>query len=126
MGEEPKVSLVIAFIIPGSHRWKDAPSPYEELRSFHSHHFLFEVTLPVDYDNRQVEFIEARRILVAFVHDNWGYPAMFGEKSCEAIAIDLREHMEGDEGLFGSHFPLPSKIKVMEDQFVGAEVIFDA
>lgn len=45
----------------GFHRWPEAPEEVGFLRSLHRHEFHVEVTVDVDHDDRDVEFILLKR-----------------------------------------------------------------
>lgn len=95
------------FVFEGFHRWPDAPPEHGYLGSLHRHMFHFRVELPVCHDDRDIEFIELKRRVMAYVHQiaplalNW---------SCEAWARAVLEEFSA------------SRVEVSEDGENGAVV----
>ncbi len=116
-----KKLVIAAFDVHGTHYWELAPDLYKVLNYIHGHIFHFEVKIEVQDSDREIEFLELRqevqRILME-MYNSGGEPIPFGPLSCEMIAIDLKIQLANE-----NHYRVHS-IKVMEDQFVGAEVIF--
>ncbi len=90
----------------GFHRWKDAPDKWAYLRDWHRHIFHVRLEIPVEHNNRDIEFID----LKARVHDYLcGWTNRF-ELSCEQIAGDLLAKFSA------------SRVEVSEDGENGAVV----
>ncbi len=68
----------------GFHRWAEAPSDVEFLRTWHRHNFHVKVTLGVSHNDRQVEFFMFKKELDAYITETFS-DAHF-EYSCESIA----------------------------------------
>lgn len=116
-------NIIAKFDLEGFHHWPGAPDTqvaYDLLRSEHGHIFHFEVYVRVTAADRQIEFLEFRRQLVELVSKEFncdGGLHDFGHRSCEMLAYEIRNIV------FCQWKTIPSKVVVMEDQFVGAEVI---
>lgn len=67
----------------GFHRWKDAPDEVKFLRDWHRHVFHVKLGVPVDHNNRDIEFILLKDKLSYFISANF---AKQFEYSCEQIA----------------------------------------
>lgn len=116
-----KKLVIAAFDIEGTHFWKEAPDAYKILGSNHGHIFHFEVKIEVQSSDREIEFLHLRqevRLLLMGMYQTRSEPIIFGASSCEMIAVELEAHLRG-RMKYNVH-----SVKVMEDQFVGAEVIF--
>jgi hypothetical protein len=92
--------VIIRFQFEGTHNWPGAPEKGEQyLAHPHRHMFHVEVRLPVAHDNRDIEFIEAGRLLryalpeILDVGDKTYYRTRtlleLGAKSCEMIASKI-------------------------------------
>jgi hypothetical protein len=68
----------------GFHRWKDAPLEVDFLRNWHRHIFHVLAVIIVTNDNRQVEFIQLKHKIDAFLAIE--YAGKYFEESCEMIA----------------------------------------
>ena len=110
--------VIVTFSEPGFHNWPEASSDVSYLASKHRHIFWFRVEVCVEGDNREVEFhtlLKELHIAMfrAFPHDPCvGY--MFGDRSCEKIALDLRAACRSVLGI--------AAIEVWEDGECGARV----
>ncbi len=114
--------LVIASLdLHGTHQWELAPEQYQILKFLHGHIFHFEVKIEVKDSDREIEFLALRteiRETLLGMYQTRTEPIPFGGLSCEMLAIDLEFQLKG-KSRYNVH-----SIKVMEDEFVGAEVIF--
>jgi 6-pyruvoyl-tetrahydropterin synthase len=110
----------VKFDLEGYHRWPGAPEEYKRLGSEHGHTFHFEIHIPVEHVNRELEFLDVRRTLVQIVRTSYkGEPCDFRGMSCEMIAQSVWRSVENCYG-----YP-PIRIAVYEDVFVGAELLSD-
>lgn len=107
-------TVFITLTQEGTHCWptcdKDAVS---FLKSTHRHLFGVRCVFPVRHDDRDIEFIVAKRSVRAYLLERYGDGdgvCSFGSMSCEMIARDLLERF----GLV--------KCAVDEDGENGAEV----
>lgn len=117
-----KTNIIVKFDLEGTHSWPNAPNKYIELRAVHGHIFHFEVHIPVREGDRELEFLEARRLLMEAVIRSYsrrsgGVRCDFRNYSCEMIAKSLGVTTLNILGV------TPAKVVVMEDAFVGAEVL---
>ena len=116
-----KKLVIAALDIHGTHQWELAPAQFEVLKHIHGHIFHFEVKIEVQDSDREIEFLELRqelRDIILGMYQAKEEPVSFRGFSCEMIAIDLEAQLKTRR-----KYRVYS-IKVMEDQFVGAEVIF--
>lgn len=112
-----KTNIVVKFDLEGRHCWPDAPDMYRLLRSRHSHIFHFEVHIPVT-ESRQLEFLDVRRELIRVMLTSYGNePCDFRGRSCEQLCLSVWRSVEN------VYKVTPDKVVVMEDSFVGSEVL---
>lgn len=109
-------SVWVKFSVVGFHNWPDAPADYDYLAARHRHTFNFEVHVPVNDSNREIEFHELKHtckvLLGADIHD-----LEFGAQSCEMIAEGLAEQLL-------NRYTLPTcTVQVDEDGEAGATVV---
>lgn len=79
----------------GIHQWPDAPYDVEFLKHLHRHTFFVSLTVPVNSDDREIEFFILKQKLDTFIKHR--YPEVEGSvsikflknKSCEMIAEDI-------------------------------------
>lgn len=95
----------------GFHSWDDAPDPVAFLRDRHRHVFHVELTVEVDHDDRDIEFIMLKRALEAFIE------AELADKdwSCEQFALAIVDWATHEYGQ-------PARCEVSEDGENGARV----
>lgn len=102
------------FRITGFHRWADAASHREYLGQRHRHLFGVTVRVPVEHDDRAVEFHD----LLDAARDAW--PGLEGDdmgaRSCEALA-----RVVGTTLIHRLRVPWVD-VEVTEDDECGAEV----
>lgn len=74
----------------GFHKWPDAPDEVAFLRDRHRHEFHVELTVSVDHDNRDVEFILLKRELDEFIQATLldGRDTL----SCEQMGVEIADH----------------------------------
>jgi hypothetical protein len=114
-----KTNIIVKWDLEGEHAWPMAPVPYTFLGSRHRHLFYFEVHIPV-LASRQLEFLEVRRDLMKIVKSSYGSePCDFRGMSCEELAHSVYRSVEN------RYKVEPTKVVVMEDAFVGSEVVND-
>lgn len=75
-------TVTVRFDVDGYHRWPAAPPARSYLEARHRHRFGFTVTIPVDHDERQVEFHD----LLDWCTSRFDDEEEFGDRSCETIA----------------------------------------
>lgn len=88
-----KTCIFIRLQVEGVHCWPDCDiEEVNYLRNPHRHHFGVKAYLRVDGDNREVEFIQLKHRVVAYLKNRYAdrYDVCnFGAKSCEMIAKEL-------------------------------------
>jgi hypothetical protein len=100
----------------GFHSWPNAPDEVKYLRNKHRHEFHIKVTVKVEHNDRDIEFITLRSA-VDRMFDGASAEHDFGAKSCEMIAEDIIYFVEADE-----NYKIYS-VEVSEDGENGAIVI---
>lgn len=111
-----KTNIIVNLQVEGIHRWKDAKKVLPSvgyLSNFHRH--MFHITLVSDVAglDREIEFIDFKHTVERYVRERWEQRdgvVMFGDSSCEMIAVDLLNRFKA------------RKVRVMEDGENGAEV----
>lgn len=111
-----KKEIIIRFNLPGLHYWPDCDlDEVSYLKHQHRHMFHFEVTVPVNHANRDIEFIKLKNEIVEWMTSFYGsseYRSLnFGSKSCESIGEDLLKK-----------YPFITAVAVFEDNENGAKV----
>jgi NTP pyrophosphatase (non-canonical NTP hydrolase) len=107
------IDVRVATEQPGWHRWPMAPEHRAYLRERHLHNFRFEVFIPVEGPDRDIEFHDAREALERAIHDI-APTCEFGDKSCEMLAQEVLDRM-----------PEVSEARVSEDPNHGGVVTRD-
>ncbi len=110
-----KTTVVVTFQVEGAHCWEDAKKYFPEvgfLSDRHRHMFHFKVYMPVNHDDRDIEFIIFRRKVIKYLHDLYYIEDTkmyeFGHMSCEMIAKEILNEFNA------------SKVEVWEDNENGA------
>ena len=86
------ITINVGTSMSGFHRWPDAPPHRAYLGLRHQHTFWFEVRIPVDRADRDLEFHDMRERLEIILTTMFP-KGEFGDKSCESIAIDILKQM---------------------------------
>ncbi len=86
-------TIFITFQKEGIHRYPDAPAGVEFLKSPHRHIFHFRVSISVEHDDRELEFILLKRELEGLFSDG---VMEIDFKSCEMLAGDLIQYLESN------------------------------
>ena len=85
-------TIFVTFQKEGIHRYPAAPAGVEFLQHPHRHIFHFRVTLQVNHNDRDVEFIMFKRELENLYKEA---TLQVDYKSCEMLAEDLIEYISG-------------------------------
>lgn len=112
-----KTLIVVKGQFEGIHCWPECP--YEGvsfLRVPHRHIFHVVAKIEVTHDDREIEFILAKRTLGNFLYEFY-HRHDLGSKSCEMLAKEIGEHLNGHVG------PV-YMISVSEDEENSSEVFF--
>lgn len=72
------------FQVEGFHSFKDADEEVAFLRNEHRHIFYFKVSIQVNHNDRDIEFISMKRKLEKY----FSQPDNINNKSCEMLAMD--------------------------------------
>lgn len=83
-----KRSVVVRTRFEGTHKWPEAVGDVWYLRESHRHEFHVEVEVPVEHNDRQVEFIGLKQRLKDLTK---GWPHNLGSQSCEDLAQKILE-----------------------------------
>jgi len=86
---EPITLVYCRGSVEGFHRWPEAPEEVSHLRTRHRHMFGFRVEIRVGHDDRDVEFIIAKRAVLSYL----GQHPVKGTESCEMIAKRIQGHL---------------------------------
>lgn len=112
-----QMSVIVKGQFEATHNWPECPiEEVHFLKYPHRHvfHVIFEVG--TTHADRDVEFILLKRDLAMHLHEEYNEEPL-GRKSCEDIAIELRNFFIGD-------YPTIKKIEVWEDDENGVKLIF--
>ena len=93
-----RIWAVIRFQFEGVHRWIDAKEGVKFLSYPHRHMFHCEAWVEEKHDNRDVEFIEAKRYILNKVLNDAGFSLRMIGYSCEQIATDIIKFMKEKYG----------------------------
>ena len=108
-----KKRVIITTSFPAIHYWEQCPiESVGFLRNPHRHVFHVTVKIPVNHDDRDIEFIDFKNKLEKYIQEVF-YNKNIGQTSCEMICKEIM-----------LHFPLITYIKIMEDNENGAEFEF--
>lgn len=81
--------------VEGFHAFAKAEEMFGEEVAFlavrHRHNFGVEMEIVVTHNDREQEFILVQRRVQRYLYDKYGFPAEFGNLSCESIAEELME-----------------------------------
>ena len=111
----PKMQVYCTTEFPAFHFWSGAPDSHHFLRYLHRHIFKVKVTVCVEHEDRDVEFIKLKEDIALFCHRAY-WNKVIGQTSCEMIAMDIRRNFLGYK---------ISQIEVSEDGENGAVGIFE-
>ena len=80
-----KRSIQVRCSFAAMHQWNDAPEEVKFLRNLHRHIFNVVATIPVNHDDRELEYFMVQRKVEKFIDQEvlsvWDYST-----SCEMIA----------------------------------------
>lgn len=96
----------------GFHRWKDAPNEVAFLRNQHRHIFYVTVFIPVEHNDREIEFILFKREVQDFINTNINKEDV---GSCEMIGEKIATHLN-------TKYFRPVLVDVSEDNENGAVI----
>lgn len=82
-------TVTVEWQLDGYHNWPDATSQRKYLASKHRHRFHFAVTIPVNHNERDIEFHDLLEHCQQLVNPNNKQTIDFGAASCETIAETL-------------------------------------
>lgn len=95
--------IAVRFQAEGWHCWPDAPPRRAYLRDLHRHIFQAEVSMPVEHDDRDVEFHDLRDEALGLLTEQ-GQKGIriagldFGHRSCEMLARHVAETLAARYG----------------------------
>lgn len=100
------------------HNWPDAHPNRKYLRQTHAHRFRVTAWAPVQHGDREIEFDDFQDRLIRACYqlgklnsDEYGIVAHMGHMSCEHMGERILQLL-----------PEAARVRVMEDEFVGATV----
>lgn len=96
-----KTQIIIKFVIAGLHQWEKCPiNEVLYLRQLHRHEFYIKLGKQVFHDDREIEIIQLKGIIMKWLKDKYHSPIYnilnFQNMSCEAIAKILVEKFNLD------------------------------
>lgn len=107
-----KTRIVVTTRFEALHYWPDCPfEDVKFLRNPHRHVFHVIMKFPVNHNDRDREFILAKRGLEEWINQYWNKQDL-GSKSCEDLCTELL-----------IRFPDAVFVSVFEDNENGAEII---
>lgn len=111
----PKMWAKIQTRFTAAHRWPDAPQTGPEwlLSQPHRHEFHVTLWLEQNHDDRDVEYLVAKRKLTHWIRQQFDGLSL-GHKSCEMLCKEIGEWAGG---MFGRRH---MKVEVLEDGENGA------
>lgn len=115
--EASKTLIVVKSQFEGIHSWPDCP--YDDVSFLrHPHRHIFHVTLKMEvtHDDRELEFIQVKRILEDLLSRNYNRKNLYN-LSCEMMSKNIGMHFIG----MGLKVHV---VSVFEDNENGAEVYF--
>lgn len=84
------ISIVVNLQVEGVHCWPACDiADVSYLAHPHRHVFAIRCEKEVKKDNREIEIICFKRLVLDYLSAHYGTPADFGEMSCEMIAGEL-------------------------------------
>lgn len=86
--------VVIRTSFEGLHRWPDAPPAQQYLADLHRHIFKVKVTMSVEHDDRELEFIAVKTKLNEFLLTS----TFTTTDSCETMAVKIIGWLEINYG----------------------------
>ncbi|MBO7734277.1 MAG: hypothetical protein J6S67_17055 [Methanobrevibacter sp.] len=95
--------------IQGFHNYPTAPNSVKYLSFIHRHIFVIKTRCQVSHNEREIEIITQQDKIAKKLKDQFGYPCMFGNMSCESIAEWLLNNIEE-----------LTYVEVLEDGYGGA------
>lgn len=105
--------IVITTAFSAVHCWKDCPiEGLEFLKNPHRHVFHVVVKFKVTHADRQIEFLDKKKIVNSYLSTNFDNRDL-GQMSCEMIAQEIFENFQA------------AFVSVYEDNENGAEVYED-
>jgi len=92
-----KTFIKISWQFEGQHRWADAPEDVGFLRKPHRHMFHVTAKIPVNHNDRQLEFFLVKHSLQAATTKMYDFD--LGNKSCEMMCEDFIAYIEKQYGI---------------------------
>lgn len=114
-----KTNVIINLQFEATHYWATIPDSHLEsyLKYPHRHVFHIKIKIPVQHNDRDIEFIQYKRMILADLLANYREAAHLvpdiGELSCEMLAVYLLHQWDA------------VYVSVLEDGENGAEVYRD-
>jgi hypothetical protein len=93
--ELTKTSILLIHVkttFNGEHHWPEAPDEVSFLREVHSHVFHVEATIPVNHNDRELEYFIVKRVidnLITFAHESYTTLTWSCERWAEYIGHEL-------------------------------------
>jgi hypothetical protein len=88
----PRVTVWITTQFAALHHWPKAPDAVKFLRTPHRHLFKIRVGFRVMHNDRDVEFFIAKRLVEAYVREQFDNTTT--TYSCEQFAMDILGHFD--------------------------------
>jgi len=106
--------------VEGLHNYPNAKGVESYLKNIHRHNFIFKGSLQVFIDDREIEFIDAKREFVQALNKTFGSPCDFKSRSCEELCNVLLEFLVAKFGNKRDYY-----VEVSEDGENGAVKKFE-
>lgn len=105
------MNIIVKLQVEGIHFWKGCDiEEVDFLANAHRHIFHITCKKKVNHDDRDIEIIMLKRQILDFLESKYGKVCEFGSRSCEMIAVELRDTFQ------------LNYCSVLEDNENGAEV----
>lgn len=86
-------NIVVKTQFESLHQWPKAPNEVEFLRHPHRHIFHVKVTLPVNHDDRELEFFMVKKKVDEYIVGEINQRGFLGTMSCEQIALQILKYL---------------------------------
>lgn len=120
-----QLRIFITYKFPGIHYWNDVTgrAKHEYLRYAHRHNFHVKLTLSVNHDDRDFEFLEIQALLKQTINEIFPYNYELNLNDCKTYSCERMAQLI-HEFLWGKDIHAVTEIEVSEDGENGAVVTY--